>query len=213
MCSFTMKYCRNPGVARSAKMYHGTATMLAAIRPVTQGSLRTTRQFLVRTSQAASERPTSTTATGPLARQPKPSDKKKARPHHASLCSPFAPAFAKRAKHIRAPLTLAASAMSSTHEPASTKNKPEEAKISPASAPTRSPHIARPKAIVLATISAANRKFGKRAAHSDGPNAPKDSAVVQKKSGGFAQKGTSSPDIYSRGVTQSPERCICQPIS
>ncbi len=168
---------------------------------------------MVSTIHAASDNPTRTTATGPLARQPKPSDRKKARPHHASLRSPFAPALAKSAKHIKAALTLAANAMSSTHEPASTKNKPEEARMSPASAPTRSPHIARPKAIVLATISAANRKFGKRAAHSDGPNAPKDSAVVQKKSGGFAQKGTSSPDIYSRGVTQSRELHICQPIS
>src|SRR5580704_3700029 len=118
-----------------------------------------------------------------------------------------------KAKHIRAALTLAASAISSTHEPARTKKRPDEARINPAKAPTRFPQSVRPNTIVLPTINAANKKFGKRAAHSEAPNAPKEQAVVQKKSGGLAQKGTSSPDMYSRGVTQSPERHICQPIS
>src|SRR5580700_162185 len=187
MCSFTRKYRRKPGVARSARTYHGTATTPASNTPVNQGSFRRARHSLVITIQAASDSPTSTTATGPFARHPNPKAKKKARPHQGRLASPVASALMKRAKHMRAALTLAASAMSSTHEPANTKNSPDEARINPAKAPTRSPQSVRPKAIVHPTISAPNKKFGKRAAHSEAPNAPNDPAVDQKNSGGLAQ--------------------------
>ncbi len=188
-----MKYCKKPGVAPSASTYQGTATTLASAVPLNQGSVRRRRQFLVSAIQAPSESPTNTTATGPFARQPNPSARKNASPHHLRFRSPDASALAKSAKHIKAALTLAERAISSTHEPASTKNKPDEARINPASAPTRLPQKVRPKAIVPTTISEANKKFGRRAAHSDGPNAPNDSAVVQKKRGGLAQNGTSSP--------------------
>src|SRR5580704_16502679 len=195
MCSLTMKYCRKPGVALSASTYQGAATTLASTVPLSQGSARRRHQFLVSAIQAPSESPTNTTATGPFARQPNPSARKKASPHHLRLRSPVPAALAKSAKHIKAPLTLAERAISSTHEPANTKNKPDEARINPASAPTRLPHRARPKAIVPTTIRTANKKFGRRAAHSDGPNAPNDIAVVQKNRGGLAQNGTSSPDM------------------
>src|SRR5579872_2622778 len=153
MCSLTMKYSRKPGVARWARTYQGIATVLASTVPLSQGSERNRRQFLVAAIQAPSESPTSTTATGPFARQPNPSDRKKASPHHCRLRSPVGLAFAKSAKDINAALTLAERAISSTHEPASTKNKPDEARIKAASAPTRLPHSARPKANVAATIN------------------------------------------------------------
>src|SRR5271154_6853770 len=98
-------------------------------------------------------------ATGPLARPPSASDKKNTRPHQAPLAS----AAANKAKLIRATQTLAASDISRMQEPASTKNKPEEARIKPAKAPTGGPQNRRPKAIVIPTTAKEIKKLGSRA--------------------------------------------------